>query len=262
MKCGTSSLHNYLSLHPDIFMSTPKEVDFFAGVNENRGVDWYKSLFPTNHAIRGESSQNYSKAHNPLYAHASTNIAKLIPDVKMIYLVRDPVERYRSHILENAYGECPESVQLNTELDSYVKTGLYHFQLSCFLKHFDACQLKVVALERLKSQRLAVMNDIFQWLGVEQLTDPKRFDFITNHHESKQVPYLMRVNFGYRVLNAFSPSLAARFGNSRAVQRAFKVLPVKIDLDDKQQKRLVERFQTDTEQLRQLTGMPFSEWSV
>jgi hypothetical protein len=262
MKSGTTSLHNYLAKHPDIFMSTPKEVDFFAGVNENRGLDWYKSLFPTDHKIRGESSQNYSKGHNPLYEHAPGNIAKVIPNVKLIYLVRDPVERYRSHILENAYGENPKSVADNIKIDSYVRTGLYHYQLSFFLEHFDLSQIRVVPLEKLKTNRLDVMNDIFRWLGVEEVEDPETFDFISNHYESKLIPYAMRANFCFRALNKFCPRLAEAFGNSRSIQRTFNALPVKVNLDVENENRLMDLFRSDTEQLRQLTGLPFSEWSV
>ena len=262
MKSGTTSLHDYLAKHPDIFMSTPKEVDFFAGANENRGLDWYKSLFPTDHKIRGESSQNYSKGHNPLYAHAPKNIAKIIPDAKLIYLVRDPVERYRSHILENAYGEPLEAFQLNAEIDSYVKTGLYHFQLSRFLEHFDLSQIKVIAMERLKTDRLEVMNEIFRWVDVDEISDPGTFDFISNHHKSKQTPYLMRRNFCFRSLNKIWPAAAERFGGSHVVQRMFHAMPAKVDLNIEQQESLMERFRSDTVRLRALTGLPFSEWSI
>ncbi len=107
MKCGTSSLHNYLARHPDIFMSAEKELNFFTGSNSGQSLDWYKAQFPVDAPVRGESSQNYSKRHNPLFPGAAEAIKAVIPDTKLIYLVRDPIERYRSHKVENYHGETP-----------------------------------------------------------------------------------------------------------------------------------------------------------
>jgi hypothetical protein len=64
-KRGTTSLHYYLSLHPEIFMSRVKEARFFGDERDsigrwNRGLDWYNSLFQTTLPICGESSPAYT----------------------------------------------------------------------------------------------------------------------------------------------------------------------------------------------------------
>ena len=47
MKCGTTSLHNYLATHPEVFMSEEKELDFFTSWNiRERGLGWYEKQFP------------------------------------------------------------------------------------------------------------------------------------------------------------------------------------------------------------------------
>jgi hypothetical protein len=57
LKCGTTSLHHYLNLHPEIQMSRPKELNFFvAELNWPLGVEWYESHFRAGAAVRGESS--------------------------------------------------------------------------------------------------------------------------------------------------------------------------------------------------------------
>lgn len=62
MKCGTTSLHSYLSLHPEIKMSRQKELDFFVDrYNWHRRIDWYQSQFKGKAKIYGKSSPNYSK---------------------------------------------------------------------------------------------------------------------------------------------------------------------------------------------------------
>jgi hypothetical protein len=61
-KGGTTSLHNYLSLHPQIFMSRQKELSFFDDrIRWRLGVDWYKSNFDAAFAINGESSPQYAR---------------------------------------------------------------------------------------------------------------------------------------------------------------------------------------------------------
>ena len=64
MKCGTTSLHNYLSLHPEIYMSEKKEINYFSKNDIYlNGIDWYETFFNTNLKVVGESSQSYSKYH-------------------------------------------------------------------------------------------------------------------------------------------------------------------------------------------------------
>ena len=60
-KCGTSGLHHYLGLHPEISMSAPKELDFFvAERNHPQGLGWYRGHFDAQAKVRGESSPNYT----------------------------------------------------------------------------------------------------------------------------------------------------------------------------------------------------------
>src|SRR5688500_19663917 len=60
MKCGTTSLHHYLDLHPDISMSDPKEVRFFDDPAWEERIDWYRGHFDPNAPVTGESSVYYS----------------------------------------------------------------------------------------------------------------------------------------------------------------------------------------------------------
>ena len=61
LKCGTTSLHHYLNLHPEVGMSRPKELNFFvAELNWELGADWYRSHFPADAAVRGETSPHYT----------------------------------------------------------------------------------------------------------------------------------------------------------------------------------------------------------
>ena len=61
MKCGTSALHRYLGLHPEISMSDEKELNFFIeGMNWEKGLAWYESMFTGKAKVHGESSPDYT----------------------------------------------------------------------------------------------------------------------------------------------------------------------------------------------------------
>ena len=94
MKCGTTSLHDYLARHPDVFMSAVKEVNFFVLERTwDKGIDWYRAQFYGRYQVRGEASQNYTKRHE-FEPGVAERIRSLLPNVKLIYIVRDPVARF------------------------------------------------------------------------------------------------------------------------------------------------------------------------
>lgn len=100
-KSGTTTLYEYLCRHPQIFMSTPKEPEFFArDENYARGIKWYSSLF--NNAqpdqLCGEASTIYTRA--PQFTHTAARIAQHIPHAKLIYVMRHPVDRAYSHYVQ------------------------------------------------------------------------------------------------------------------------------------------------------------------
>jgi hypothetical protein len=80
MKCGTTGLHFYLGLHPEVSMSRQKEVNFFVGErNWAKGIEWYKSHITGEVKVYGESSPSY---------HAGTGVpermASVVPQAKLI----------------------------------------------------------------------------------------------------------------------------------------------------------------------------------
>jgi hypothetical protein len=102
-KSGTTSLYRYLTAHPSIVGAATKEVHYF-DVNHRRGVDWYRSNFPPRRrlerltsrlgrrAMTGEASPYYL-----FHPHVPQRMHELLPDAKLIVLLRDPVERAISH---------------------------------------------------------------------------------------------------------------------------------------------------------------------
>lgn len=196
MKCATTSLHSFLNQHPQIFMSEIKEINFF--VPQYRGdndLDWYLNQFSEGFDYRGESSQNYSKRH--LISDVPKNLFNFQPNAKLIYIIRNPIDRYISHIHEAIsqenrdinYNPNTESLQ-ELKKSNYVLTGMYYFQIESFLKFFTDSQIKIVLLEELKKDYLSTMNEIFQWLGLKNMKDSELKLEARNSFQDKRVPNL------------------------------------------------------------------------
>lgn len=96
-RAGTTSLYNYLTAHPKVAKATVKEVMFF-DAKFNQGMNWYKAHFPTllfkKYSMAGEASPSY--IHDPLVPQ---RIKAALPKVKLIILLRNPIDRAYSHYL-------------------------------------------------------------------------------------------------------------------------------------------------------------------
>ena len=115
LKCGTTSLHHYLNLHPEIAMSRPKELNFFvAELNWDLGPDWYASHFDRAAPVRGETSPHYTNL--PRFGGVAERMREVLgAEARIVYMVRDPIDRMLSHYLHNVGGGY-ESRPLETAL--------------------------------------------------------------------------------------------------------------------------------------------------
>jgi hypothetical protein len=103
-KCGTSALYHYLSMHPAIGSAGTKEVHYF-DLKYAEGAAWYRSHFPTRReadclAVQGNGSRPAAIEASPYYlAHPLVphRVRGLLPDVRLMVLLRDPVDRAISH---------------------------------------------------------------------------------------------------------------------------------------------------------------------
>ena len=179
MKSGTTSLYHYLRDHEQIFMSRIKELDFFAEAgNWSRGMDWYRQQFKgaENALARGEASTLYTKY--PEHTGVPERIAATVPDVRLIYVVRDPIERLRSHYqhrVMTGMEKSPPEVAL-LENPSYVNCSRYAMQLERYLDHFPREQILVVPSEALKADRTATVQQVYEFLGVDPSRMPPHLD--------------------------------------------------------------------------------------
>lgn len=172
MKAGTTSLHHYLDAHPDLYLPGTKELNFFRDERSfARGEGWYRRQFAgaAPHQIAGEVSPDYSK--HPHHRGAPERIAGLIPDARLVYLLRHPVDRMLSmylHQLVAGRETRPADVAL-VEDPHYLEVSCYGMQLERYLDHFHLEQMLVLTSEALAADRGTVMAQIHRFVGVDPL---------------------------------------------------------------------------------------------
>jgi hypothetical protein len=178
LKCGTTSIHHYLGLHPEIEMSKPKELNFFVKeLNWDLGLPWYRGRFDSRFPVRGESSPHYTNL--PHYQGVAERIHDNIPDARLIYMVRDPISRILSHwthAVGAGYETRPMEEVLSRDDQTYVTRSRYWMQLQPYLELFDREQIAIITQEELQNDREGTMRRAFRFAGVDENFTSEQFD--------------------------------------------------------------------------------------
>lgn len=175
-KCGTTALHVYLRAHPDACLPGRKELQFFRDSgNWHQGLGWYREQFSSAapHQVCGEISPQYARL--PSSSEVADRMAATVPDARLLYLVRDPIDRVVSAWLE-ARGRGRESRALEDSLvagSPYVEHSRYHHQLQPFLAHYDRSRLLIVESSDLRHARRDTLTRIMTFVGL----DPDRYQW-------------------------------------------------------------------------------------
>lgn len=220
-KCGTTSMHEYLNQHPEIFMSDAKEPRHFckdfekeASLNESesyfpfKGINEYKKLFKegSEYKIVGESSPHYLSSQV-----AAQNIKNFNSDAKIIIMLRDPVEQMHSWYYQSIQTgiETAMSFQKALKLESerrknkkipfgrrypssflYTDLANYYPQIKRFQRIFPAKQIRFILLEDLKSNPKDVYKQALDFLNVKNKNFTPNFGVVNKG----TVPRSMLIN--------------------------------------------------------------------
>ena len=170
MKSATSSLHVQLASHPGIFMSEPKEPNFFSDDTEyRRGTDFYLSLFAdaSKADLCGESSTHYTKL--PDYPETIPRMKALLPDVRLIYVMRHPIDRLVSHYIHQ-WTQNVMRCDINEALDRYpelIHFGRYSYQLEPYFAAFGKSSVLPVFFAAVKGQPQRELERVAQFIGYQ-----------------------------------------------------------------------------------------------
>jgi Sulfotransferase domain len=227
MKAGTTSLYQYLRAHPNVFMPAIKELNYFVdGLNWRRGLQWYRAQFaraPTTAFALGEVSPSYTM--HPLHGGVPRRIAQQLPNVRLIYVLRDPVDRIRSHFQHNVTTQTERNPTEKVVLENpvYVDCSRYALQIEQYLDYFSPEQMMIVASDNLQADRKATMRRVFDFLGVDSGFVPPNLDqdFYRSQDRTSYPPWVASIRRSVKsrlpwvrlsALNYLRPGFRARRG--------------------------------------------------
>jgi hypothetical protein len=289
-KSGTTSLWDGLSGHPQVFMPRePKEANFFAlegrpaafrGPGDDRCLNCqavtdpvrYRALFSGADGVpaRGEAS--------PLYLYhpeAPVRIRAQVPDVKLVVILRNPVDRAFSsflhlvrdgrepiHDFPRALAEEPRRIAEGWEhLWHYTQMGFYARQLARYHEHFDAAQIRVYLYEDLCRDPDALTRDLCEFLGIDpEARAPLPRRNTTGHVTVNRSGLVRDLVYRDNALKAWAKSVLA----PGLVRRARNVLlaynRTRPRLSTAVRRRLTALFREDVERLEAMIGRDLGAW--
>ena len=271
-KCGTSSLHHYLNLHPEVSMSHVKELDFFVdSLNWDKGNDWYESHFTGGVKVYGESSPSYTMYPN--FKGVPQRMYSMLPDAKLIYIVRDPIDRIISHYLHQWYRKRQNENIQNALLDindertkHYINTSNYYLQITQYLKYYDISRIHILGLEELQNNRDETLRIVFKFLSIDDtFLLPNDTRILNKTHSKIRTNKLGDILLSDNQLFKSFRTLASRItppsmkANLKSLIGSKQSNPT---ISDVLFEALREALQDDINKFRDLTGKNFQEWSI
>jgi hypothetical protein len=262
-KTGTTSLDLYLGLHPEIYMAKPKEPRFFVDLplqagRWSLGVEWYKKQFMTKKRFCGEASPLY--ASSPPVSGIAERMAKIIPQAKLIYLVREPFSRLKSnYLMHSKHGRfCGTFTEYVEKHHLHLEPSCYGTQIQEYLRYYPLEQILVIETEELKVDRRGALSRIFRFIGADDsfftpLFFHKRRIGKTEFYPSaagRKIISSKPMKFSKQILHG---GVYYHFQNE--ILRYFSEPPPSINLPDFKRQELASLFNQEVCLLRKLTGL-------
>jgi hypothetical protein len=284
-RAGTTSLHEFLGGHADIYMPLQKEPCFFTFYNEHPEFKDSKNRYTTtaeNYAalfdghdekIMGESSTPYLY----FYEKSITNIKQLVPDyrkMKILIVLRDPAERAYSQFMHNrrdlletlsfeeAIAAEKSRMEENWHFDFfYVDKGYYYNQVKAFMDNFD--HVKVVFYDALEKNPDKLLQDIYAFLEVENIVEKEMVK--RNQSGEMKVKWFKQIITTRKnpVLNAVRKMMGRDTKKKLRNWVKDKLLRYnlkKTEMNPATRKRLVDLYKSDIQKLQSLVDRDLSDW--
>lgn len=168
MKCGTTTLAAQLGAQHGIFMAEPKEPCYFSDdAVFARGPGWYAGLFAgaAPGDIRGEASTHYTK--RPDLPRAPERMKAALPEVRLVYMIRDPMARIVSHYIHE-WSQRVLTEPLADALETHaplVDYGLYGWQIAPYVEAYGREAILLTSLERMQADREGELARVAAHIG-------------------------------------------------------------------------------------------------
>ena len=172
-KSGSTTLAYQMAQHPKVDFCKHKEPDFFSKRDDwKSSLSEYDALFQNQSGlVKGEASTTYTWYLE--YPEVPQRLREYNPDIKLIVILRNPVDRLISHYTHHMLkGRTRIPIEEEVLKDpTYINHSMYNLQLKPYLDLFDKEQIKLVIFEEYVKDPLPIVNDLFEFIEIDTLND-------------------------------------------------------------------------------------------
>lgn len=281
MKSGSTTLHELLADHPQICMSEPKEPCYFVDPDLLKAM-WpemwrmgfwrsesaYLELFQGKpQAIyRGESSTDYSKL--PRVEGVVERMAAFCPDARIVYIMRDPVERTISHYwhMTEHRGETRAPMDAILHEPHYTTVSDYAMQLRPYLERFGPQRVNVLTFEELTREPVPIVQSVFSWLGVDADFTPADTHSARNATPKQVAQRRQGAGLLHRFRHSRLWNAVSGYVPSSVRQLGVSMVEKKVERSGVDMSAVIEHLRNlqrpQVEALSSLVGREFPEWKT
>lgn len=285
-RAGTTSLHEYLGGHPDIFMPMQKEPCFFTFYGEQpvfkdsrhryltEANDYLQLFAGQDKPFMGESSTPYLYFYERSIAHILSLVPNARTDMRILIVLRDPAERAYSQYMHNrrdlreelsfeeAIAAEPQRLAEGWHFDyAYVDKGYYYKQVKAYLDAF--AHVKIVFYDTLESKPEKLLEEIYQFLGVSKSDSGKMIK--RNQSGEMKVKWFKQIittrknpvlNFFRKLMSRDTKKKLRNWVKDKLLRYNLK----KTEMQPATRQKLIELYRSDIQQLQQLVQKDLSDW--
>jgi len=256
MKSATSTLHEQLALQQGVFMTSPKEPNYFSDDEQYaKGDKWYDTLFLDAQTgdLCGESSTHYTKL--PHYPLTVGRMSKRLASPKLIYVMRHPVDRLVSHYIHQ-WSQHVMKCDINQAIDQYdelIAYSCYAMQLKPYIEEYGKENILCVFMESIKDNPQNQLLKVADFIGYKGDVQWK-FDLEKQNVSKEKI----RMFPGYKLL--INSGLKAWLRRHFIPQSIRNYIKKKLTMQDRPEigedkmRQLTEIFDNDLQQLAVILG--------
>jgi hypothetical protein len=273
-KAGTSSLCDYLGQHHDIFITQPKELNFFNNKRKDEELNSYLKYFDAaKNQVAGEGSVSYLQ-----YSKCSApQLKRYFPDLRLIFMLRNPIQRlysdfwfnihrgaviYKTNLFEDVlFQKLAMKDPGNPTMDYrelLLEKGFYAKHLKEFNKYFAQSQIKIIFFEDFIKDTSAVLEDVYKFLGVSK---PDNKPVLVVKNKTSYPGKLMPVYVVWKYVKKVLPQkMIIRYRNNLKSVKDLFFSNKKPEMSHKAKAELLEIYKDSIIELEHMTGRNLTSW--
>jgi len=262
-RSGTTSLYHQLREHPDICMPYDKELNYFNN-GWHKGIDWYSEQFAdcSDVSMIGEASTSYTW---PSPHDIPARIHQTIPNVKLIYIIRNPIDRTFSHYQYNKYrgNESRSFCEAMEAVPLYLSASDYLMWIKNYLMYFNKTNFHLMFAEDLYKNPSVQIEECYSFLGIDTRFVPKSINIKTNKSFNLENPQYFRIiKYIYRYIKKPTDKILSEQTKAKLRDRFHLILTTgpKPNMSDQERELLLDIFTEKINQLELFLGRDLDIW--